>query len=49
MERFGEVNTAVMFAGHAYIWFCDRDDAVRTKGLINNMAIEGNIIKATVV
>lgn len=49
MDQFGDVKDAVVFAKHAYVWFYHQEDAVHTQKLINNMAIENNIIKATAV
>jgi len=49
MAEFGEVNNAVMFRNHAYVWFNCIDDAIRTHELINNMMIDKCIIKTVVV
>jgi hypothetical protein len=49
MEQFGDVKETVMFSKRAYVWFHNQDDAIRTQKLINNMMIENNTIKATVV
>lgn len=49
MEQFGEVRDAVIFDKHAYVWFYQTEDAVRTQKLINHMMIGKNVIKATAV
>ena len=49
MAQFGQVNNAVVFRKHAYVWFDSIKDAKTTHKLLNGMAIEKNIINTTFV
>ncbi len=49
MEQFGNVQDAVVYKNHAYVWFSDVDDSRRTHSLVNNMMIGDNIVSTAVI